>query len=210
MTENEWLTCANPEPMLSVLRGRASARKARHFACACCRRVWHLFKHEASRQAVEVAERFADGRADDADLEAARRSSNITRTAGLGGTTTFPASRAARACTDSKPSVAALEASRHATEAGNLKRERREQARLLRCVLGNPFHPMAFDSGWRTSTAVALASGIYEECAFDRLPILADALQDAGCEDEEILTHCRVEIAHTRGCWVLDAILGKE
>ena len=85
MTENEWLACANPAPMLSVLRSRASGRKLRHFACACCRRVWHLLKHEASRQAVEVDERFADGLADDADLEATRRSSNITRTAGLGG-----------------------------------------------------------------------------------------------------------------------------
>jgi len=69
---------------------------------------------------------------------------------------------------------------------------------------------MAFDSDWRTSTAVALASGIYEECAFDRMPILADALQDAGCETEEVLTHCREEVVHTRGCWVIDAILGKE
>ena len=77
-------------------------------------------------------------------------------------------------------------------------------------MFSNRVERIAFDSDWRTSTAVALASGIYEECAFDRLPILADALQDAGCEDEEILTHCRVEIAHTRGCWVLDAILGKE
>jgi hypothetical protein len=181
VTEDQWLACANPEPLLAALRGQASERKLRLFACACCRRVWHLLKHEASRRAVEVAERYADDRADDVEREIAWRSSNIAKTSGLGGTTTFPASRAARACADSKPSVAALEASRHATEAGNLKRERREQIRLLRCVFGNPFRPLSFDPDWRTSTAIALARGIYDECAFDRMPILADALQDAGC-----------------------------
>ncbi|HUR53438.1 MAG TPA: hypothetical protein VMZ71_04880 [Gemmataceae bacterium] len=56
---------------------------------------------------------------------------------------------------------------------------------------------------------IALANGIYEERAFDRLPILADALQDAGCDNDGILTHCRGDGAHVRGCWVVDLLLGK-
>ena len=209
MTEAEWLTGANPELMLPLVRGRASGRKLRLFACACCRRVWHLLKFDRSRQAVEVAERFADDLADETEREAARRSSNIGKTAGLGGTTTFPASRAAHTCTVEKPWVAATEASHRAATADNLKRERREQARLLRCVAGNPFRAVTPDPGWFTSTVLALAGGIYEDRAFDRLPILADALQDAGCENEDVLNHCRQPGDHARGCWVVDALLRK-
>ena len=85
------------------------------------------------------------------------------------------------------------------------------QSQLLRDIFGNPFHPVIFDPNWRTSTAIALARGIYDERAFDRLPILADALQDAGCENEDILNHLRDPNAtHVRGCWALDLVLGKE
>jgi hypothetical protein len=88
--------------------------------------------------------------------------------------------------------------------------ERNAQAALLRCIFGNPFRPAAADPAWRTSTAVALARGIYDERAFDRLPILADALQDAGCENEDVLNHCRNEAQpHVRGCWAIDLVLGK-
>ena len=68
---------------------------------------------------------------------------------------------------------------------------------------------MALDPAWLTSDAVALARGIYDERAFDRMPILADALQDAGCVNDEVLTHCRGEVVHVRGCWVVDLLLGK-
>ena len=81
---------------------------------------------------------------------------------------------------------------------------------MVRCIFGNPFHPVVLDPSWRTSTVLSLAGGIYEERAFDRMPILADALQDAGCEDAEVLVHCRNPGPHVRGCWVLDLLLGKE
>ncbi len=74
---------------------------------------------------------------------------------------------------------------------------------------GNPFRPVALDPAWCTSTVVALARGIYDERAFDRMPILADALQDAGCDSADVLTHCRGPGPHARGCWVVDLVLGK-
>jgi hypothetical protein len=67
------------------------------------------------------------------------------------------------------------------------------------------------DPAWLTSDVVALARGIYEERAFDRMPILADALQDAGCDNDDVLTHCRdASATHVRGCWVVDLVLGKK
>jgi hypothetical protein len=78
---------------------------------------------------------------------------------------------------------------------------------LIRCIF--PLRQAAFDPSWLTSTAVALARGIYEERAFDRMPVLADALEDAGCGDADILGHCRGGGPHARGCWVTDGLLGK-
>jgi hypothetical protein len=80
---------------------------------------------------------------------------------------------------------------------------------LVRCIFGNPFRPATLDPAWRTDTVVALARGIYDDRAFDRLPILADALQDAGCDNDDILNHCRDAGPHARGCWVVDLVLGK-
>jgi hypothetical protein len=88
--------------------------------------------------------------------------------------------------------------------------EEREQAALLFDVFGNPFRPVTVDPQWLTSTVVALARGIYADRAFDRLPILADALQDAGCDHPALLDHCRSGGPHVRGCWVVDLLLGKE
>ena len=90
-----------------------------------------------------------------------------------------------------------------------LAHEQANQANLLRDILGNPFRPVAFESAWLTETVLGLARGIYEDRAFERLPILADALQEAGCENEDILTHCREPGEHVRGCWVVDLVLGK-
>lgn len=85
-----------------------------------------------------------------------------------------------------------------------------EVAADLRELFGNPFYPVEFDPHWRTSEVVDVARGIYEDRAFEQMPILADAFMDAGCEDFEIITHCRRPGPHVRGCWVVDAILGKE
>src|SRR6266545_5825376 len=79
-----------------------------------------------------------------------------------------------------------------------------------RDIFGNPFRPLAFAREWRTDTAVALARQMYESRDFSAMPILADALQDAGCDHEDILSHCRGDGPHVRGCWVVDLVLGKE
>src|SRR4051794_10152330 len=82
---------------------------------------------------------------------------------------------------------------------------------ILRDIFGNPFRPVALSPAWLTSTVVALARGIYEERAFDRMPVLADALQDAGCDNDDVLNHCRDEKqVHVRGCWVVDLVLGRK
>jgi len=79
----------------------------------------------------------------------------------------------------------------------------------MREIFGNPFHPVTADPAWRTATVVSLATAIYDDRAFDRLPILADALEDAGCTNADILNHCRQPGEHVRGCWALDLLLEK-
>jgi hypothetical protein len=84
------------------------------------------------------------------------------------------------------------------------------QAALLRDVFGNPFRPVAFSPAWRTPTAVALAERMCESRDFLALPVLAVALQDAGCEHPDVLGHCRGGGEHVRVCWVVDLVLGRE
>lgn len=89
------------------------------------------------------------------------------------------------------------------------REELARQCLLVRDIFDNPFRPTAIDPRWRTSDVTALARGIYEDWAFDRLPLLADALMDAGCDNEDLLAHCRSDGPHVRGCWVVDAVLDK-
>ena len=84
------------------------------------------------------------------------------------------------------------------------------QADLVRDLVGNPFRPIAVDTRWRTADVIGLARAVYEDRAFERMPLLADALMDAGCDDEQVLGHCRGDGPHVRGCWVVDLVLGKE
>jgi hypothetical protein len=87
--------------------------------------------------------------------------------------------------------------------------EKARQADLIREVLGNPFRPVAISPAWLTSDALALARQMYDACEFGGMPILADALQDAGCDNADVLDHCREPGEHARGCWVIDLLLGK-
>ncbi|HXG12005.1 MAG TPA: hypothetical protein VNK04_19785 [Gemmataceae bacterium] len=200
MTESEWLKCSDPLPMLDFLRGRAGDRKLRLFAAACSRRVWHWID-DLGRQAVEAAEAFADGLMGPEELRAARLA---CRSAG---------ERAAWYAAASDPFKAAGNAARSALGGVALSQQPAEcaaQADLLRDIIGNPFRPLMTDPIWRTSKVVGLAQIIYDSRAFDRMAGLADALEEAGCDNAAILSHCRQPGEHVRGCWVLDALLGKE
>jgi hypothetical protein len=89
--------------------------------------------------------------------------------------------------------------------------ERFWQIGALHEIFGNPFRPVSLDLcwlAWNGGTVAALAQAIYTDRAFDRMPILADALEDAGCSDADILAHCRQPGEHVRGCWVVDLLLG--
>lgn len=91
------------------------------------------------------------------------------------------------------------------------REEANAQSRLLRDVFGNPFHPVAFSNMWRSPPVVALATKMYESRSFDEMPILANALEEAGCANSAVLAHCRdPEGGHIRGCWVTDLVLRKD
>jgi hypothetical protein len=99
----------------------------------------------------------------------------------------------------------------HPTFVNAMANEERAQADLFRELFGNPFRPVVFHDDWRTFTVLALARQVYHDKAYSLLPILADALQDAGCDNGDVLNHCRdQQQAHVRGCWAVDLVLGKE
>jgi hypothetical protein len=233
MNEDEWLACTEPELMLKYLQGKTSDRKLRLFACACCRLIWHLLIDERSRQAVLVAEQFADGQTTLENLfiahEEAKAASQIAHKATFlpnDTTNEYPPSAAKFASDDLRfwdmnhaAGVCAADTEWAISVAIDITgyrgpnsriASRKAQVSLLHDLFGNPFRPIVLDPSWLTSTALALAEGIYAEKAFDRMPILADALQDAGCDNEDILNHCRQPSEHVRGCWLVDRLLPKE
>jgi hypothetical protein len=217
MTEAQWLVYEHPIPLLEHVEYKASKRKLRLFACACCRRIQHLMDSAVLRTTLEAAEDYADGQLD----EAARKLAYDTAFQRYGQDWyDVPAAVIGSIAADYEFHLA--EIARSAAEAAactdlrwgyrgenapQLSAERAAQSRLVRCLWGNPFRPSAVNSSWLTSTASEIAQGIYDDRAFDRLPILSDALEAAGCDNTEILGHCRSGGEHSRGCWVVDAVL---
>jgi hypothetical protein len=226
MTEAEWLTTTDPTSMVDFIQSRGSVRKLRLFFAACARLVWDYIPMDDARQAVEVAERYAaDLASEDERDRAAKRlwalpaagemaghyavavssgaAQDWLRNPAVTGAFAFMCAQLAvhRQATTQTTSLAAWRAATGATGA--------KQPALLRDIFGNPFHPVTFAPEWRTGTAVSLAAQMYESRDFGAMPILADALQDAGCDSEDILNHCRGPGPHVRGCWVVDLVLGK-
>ncbi len=265
--------------MLQFLQGKASNRKFRLFALACCRRVQHLMVHDVSCRALEVAQKFADGQASADELETANDAASDVAHLPFGehAASWPPVSSwyAARAACGAEIAARSAPASRYeesdqgnalyvawaagaATATDGIRwddaawdkvlfaawaryygdpgdrwgdfclseapfelgwddfadysgwvAERKVQTSLVHDLFGNPFRPVTIDHRWLTSTVVDLASAIYDEKALDRMPILADALMDAGCDNDEIISHCRGSGPHVRGCCVVDSILGK-
>jgi hypothetical protein len=227
--------------MLTLLRGQASERKLRLFAAACCRRAWNLLPAETDRQAIQVAERFADGLAGAGELAAARRrAARPAKDAAARRLSPFPAAAARAAAAlfgsdayrriyaaDGEPgqgeaphraarelglSAAAAEDPRDAYLEAEAQ-EAGRQAPLLRDIFGNPFRPSPplprEVLAWHGGTVVRLARAMYEARDFTDMPLLADALLDAGCDGEALVAHCRRGGEHARGCWAVDLVLGK-
>jgi hypothetical protein len=250
VTEDQWLAATDPEPLLDHLRRKASDRKLRLFAIACCRRVDELLANTPGLTALEFAELHVDqgvvrrkGRP--ALEKQARRAS---REAINKQVIEFPmvaergkcpdiacALSAAAATINTDPQNAAGNAYGYACYAAAWdelvrcgseishsdsdiyrtfqRSELAQQAILFRDIFSNPFRPIAAAQSWlkgNDGAAVKVAASLYNEGAFDRLPLLADALEDTGCTDAELLGHLRAPGPHVRGCWAVDLVLGKE
>ncbi len=217
MSETEWLETTDVAAMLEFARGRMSDRKLRLFAAACCHQIWDLLIDERSRSAVTVAEAYADGLASREKLDqvAADAERAVEHVEGVYLThgeveEEYPLVVAAQAAVYVATGPWLPRAAELAAFAFGGHTDGLTQAAILRDIVGYPPRPRISETGWLTSDVVALAGGIYQDRAFDRLPILADALEDAGCGDPSVLAHCRDDAPHVRGCWVIDLLLGKK
>jgi hypothetical protein len=191
----------------------------RLIGCAGVRRLcWPLLSDERSFRAVEVSERFADGQATKEELKAARDAACHPALGPLSDARdpTWKrrfAAGAARIATLEMAQSAALAAdfAARAVHGANdpSKIDYRPTCDAVREVIGNPHRVVALHKRVLTSDVRGLAGSIYDERAFERMGILADALEDAGCDDPRLIEHCRSPGPHVRGCWVLDLILGK-
>jgi hypothetical protein len=230
-----WKTSTDPVEMLRLLEGPVSARKMRLFWAACCRRLWGRMarpRNESLLLRIEVAERRADGRSSKREWAAALRPlpslaghvGHLLRAA-LGEDWPDPEPVWAEGPShavdwiiwESLLADARWKASRRKAasrwgfrEAGlDVAGERAAQCDLLRDVFEAPFPRAHAGPWWRTPAAVGLATAVYEDRWFQGLPILGDALEEAGCTSVDALAHCRQGGEHVPGCWVLDTVLGK-
>lgn len=195
MTETEWMNGDDQVDVVDFLSGRVRDRKLRLFAIACCRNAWKLLD-ENERDAANFLEKFVEGEADETDravvYERLRQQAASVAQDLLDRDARFSA----------EASTLLLFGDYHDHE--------KEKWQLLHDIFGNPFRPITIDQAWMTPNAAALAQAIYDDRAFDRMPELADALEEAGCDNADILAHCRGPGPHVRGCWVIDLLLGRE
>lgn len=233
MTEVEWLESKEPWQMLTLLRKHPSSRKSRLLMCAFCRQSWPLFVSEGGARAVEIGEKFADGLGSRKELRIARREAlnglvdamdwrddeaefMLDRFNGFHFEDELEWVCRAAVRLVVVRALAEVVSAHHLTQvlrsisSTHAGASGAEDCGLIRDIFGNPFRPVAFSLSWRTDTVVSLAAQMYDSRDFSTMPILADALQDAGCDRAEILDHCRGDGPHVRGCWVVDSVLGKE
>jgi hypothetical protein len=178
---------------------------------------------EAVHAGILAAERHADGEITDNELLAAREAVFQDAQKAFESALDFEPASHARMCAYQSCQYIMLpddpHAVRHAADRVIVATQIRDSVvpnnvrnwvpDALREIVGNPFRPVAFSPSWRTSTTIALARQVYETREFTAMPILADALQDAGCETAAVLQHCRGDYSHVRGCWVIDQVFGK-
>jgi len=219
MTERDWFG----EVDFDLLRAacewlseeKKNKRKLRLWACACCHRLGTFLTDKRSLKALDVAERLAEGLADKAEVDAARKAAKLVPQVRVGGKGT-PAEWAASVpvillhpSAGEFTQTATIRAAIAMAESGVTTREDEERVQfaLLRDVFGNPFQKIKFDKRYRTDTVLSLVRTMYDSRDFSAMPILADALQDAGCDNDDILNHCRdADATHVRGCWVVDLV----
>jgi hypothetical protein len=188
-TSAAWASADDLRAMLRAAAGHISLRKHRLLACAFCRLVWHDTRDRRNLRAIETAERYADGLATARELSAARAASR-----GLPQLVTV----------DSFTSAFAV-AEKHA--------DPRDMCDRIREVLGDPFAPVRLDWAWlrwNDGCVGKMVRAIWRGQRFAELPILADALEEAGCQVEPLLRHFREPRIHVRGCWGLDLLLSKD
>jgi hypothetical protein len=238
-SEAEWLTCEDPSVMTGYVWKQVSNRKMRLFALACCHRILEYMRDERSRRAVEVSERFAEGVASEEELAQAFDDACVVPESDIVDEATdefvrhhpnfptgvFVTAKAADAafsvCFGTQPvanallkdtasDVADVVYGLHGFSHAARTQEMAEHSCIVRDIFGNPFRPITLDPSLVTPAVTSLATTIYDDRRFDRMPELADALEETGCAQTEILEHCRELGPHVRGCWVIDLLLGKE
>jgi hypothetical protein len=204
VTEADWLAANSPFAMLRFVSDAhdTSARKLRLVLCAACRGLWEELYDPRSRQAVELAELYADGLASEEELLSARRAARAAAKAGP-----WPAGRWAYSVVNSTA------ANIHWSVRRLQQFPAEKIVRPLQDIFGNPWlHPVRVEPAWLArggGLVPRLALAIYDDRAFGRLPVLADALEDAGCTDATLLGHLRETEPHWRGCRALDLLLAK-
>jgi hypothetical protein len=223
MTEAEWLMATDLDTMLMFLRVKTShftERKLQLLSCACCYLYWTTLVNESCREVVRVAERFADQLVSIEELVTAvykvdeNAACDGDPSQFVSGNTLGGLRNPLETCSYVMAQCVAHEQLKNCTSWEHheeiIKKEQLKHIPFLRDIFGNPLRPVTLDTSWLSSTVLALAQGIYSEKAFDRMPILADALQDAGCDNEEVLNHCRQPGVHVRGCWVVDLLTDRK
>jgi hypothetical protein len=214
MTESEWLRCGDPMRMLKEVRAESSGREGLLLAAACCARVWESLP-ENCRKWARLAEDAAEGRADPAQLDATWE--GVESALGVLCYNEFPNHAEGKFAALLEVLCVYWDSLDPLTDPNPKSRsytaERKAYAALVRDIFGNPFREASIDPAclaWNDCTVSRIARAIYDERAFERMPILADALEDAGCDNADILNHCRGSGVHVRGCWVVDLLLGKK
>jgi hypothetical protein len=211
MTEAKWLRKPDLYALEKFIRKAGNRRRLRLVACACIRADWEIAPVGA-RKAIQAGEALADGElARDAlaiaEEEAVRDFMDLSLPSDgreIARRAIWLVNQNARMALDQ----VLWEGIASAADGGNEVRKRR--ATMILDIFGNPFRLVIVDPSWRTSNVVTLAEAIYQDRSFDGMPILADALMDAGCNNDDILNHCRQPSEHVRGCWVLDLLTGRK
>jgi hypothetical protein len=216
MTEAEWVKCRDPDELLDYHSMKREQRRLRLLAVACARRMWlsvgeHL-QDEVFTQLLDVVERYADGTADRAEFIAIRKPfRKAVRDRSGKQKECLEVAMSVLDCLTHDAMEGMTAAVANAREVARSKaREGGAQCELIRCIFGHPARPIVLDPAWLThndGAAVKLARVIYDGRRWEELPLLADALEEAGCADPTILDHLRGPGLHARGCRTLDAVL---